>query len=342
MEQFESKIQLVSAREQKCLGEQFTNKSSNVVKINNVILTPIKKDLYLPILTNLYNTLNLSKIKYQNISNKSHLLELKAVEHYVTYHMHGFNYILFLTTVNNKCYNCFISKKELKYYLNQNNMDELKIYLFNMKFIKQHYYNDTILDGKIIKSDGLNASFMIYDCYTLCGSDMYNIEMDKKFSILNQLINEFNVNITQENMVIKLMPLYNYNDIPQIIESPPLKINGLVFLPKLSGKFYIFTSETEFNKVKTENVIKPQIQGSTFEFIMKKTDIPDVYELYVENTEGIYKEGIAHIPNIFTSEYCVNLFKNQTTTKMKCIKSMKFNKWVPLVQDITELSTVLF
>ena len=43
-----------------------------------------------------------------------------------------------------------------------------------------------------------------------------------------------------------------------------------------------------------------------------------------------------------TSKYCKELLKNQDMVKIKCVKSVKFNKWVPLCQDISELDNVLF
>lgn len=317
--------------------------NSNDVKINNMILTPLRKELYQAVLTNLYRTLNLSKIKYQMVTSHNNLLEIKNSPYYVTCHIHGYNYILFLTTIDGKPYNCLVAKKKLKYFLAQNVMSDMEIYTFKMKYVKPHFYQDTIFDGKIIKSESDDATFMIYDCYTLCSTDMYSIEMETKFNILSKVINELNVNIMQENMNIKIITLYNNNDIPKLFKNPPLKINGLIFLPKLSGKYFIYVNEEEFNKPKIFEK-KQQIEGSIYEFLMKKTDIPDVYELYVETESETYKEGIAHIPNMHTSFYCVDLFKNtdEDMIKVKCIKSMKFNKWIPLCQDISELSTVLF
>ncbi len=78
------------------------------------------------------------------------------------------------------------------------------------------------------------------------------------------------------------------------------------------------------------------------EFFIKKTKIPDVYELYFESSYGNVKEGIAHIPNMKTSKYCKELLQCQDMIKIKCVKSIKFKKWVPLCQDITELDNVLF
>ena len=50
-----------------------------------------------------------------------------------------------MTMIDNKPMHCFISKKELKYYNNQNNMNDIKIYTFLMRYTKLHLYNDTIV-----------------------------------------------------------------------------------------------------------------------------------------------------------------------------------------------------
>jgi hypothetical protein len=45
---------------------------------------------------------------------------------------------------------------------------------------------------------------------------------------------------------------------------------------------------------------------------------------------------------MITSRHCKNLLKEKDVEKIKCIKSIKFNKWVPICQDISELDNVLF
>jgi hypothetical protein len=86
---------------------------------------------------------------------------------------------------------------------------------------------------------------------------------------------------------------------------------------------------------------------------MKKTSTPDVYELYeAENTSeltgtenlthNLVKEGIAHIPNMSTSHYFRNIFRNKNMIKVNCIRSEKFNKWIPLCDDYINYSEVIF
>jgi hypothetical protein len=246
---------------------------------------------------------------------------------------------MFLTTINNKPFHCLISKRELKIYLTQNNLNEIKIYTFNMKTSNMYLYFNTVIDGKIIKND---STFLISDCYYLNGEDMHAIELKTKFNIINNILNDLEVNFN-----LKLVTLYKYSDIPKLVfenmKNTNLKINGLIFLPNYSGKFYIYVNDIEFENIKNNNQIQININtNSECDFFIKKTKIPDVYELFFDNSYGNVKEGIAHIPNMVTSKYCKELLKNQDMVKIKCVKSVKFNKWVPLCQDISELDNVLF
>jgi hypothetical protein len=311
----------------------------NTIKMNNINLTIVNKCLYSSILEKLYNCINLSKCYYQILNDSIHLNELKKTEYNVTYHIQGFNYLMFMTTINNKPFHCLISKKELKIYLSQNNINDIKIYSFNMKTSNMYFYFNTVFDGKIIKNDN---TFMISDCYYLNGEDMHGIELKTKFNIINNILND----ILELNFNIKLVTLYKYSDIPKLIfekmKSSNLKINGLIFLPNYSGKFYIYVNDSEFDNIKSNQLQINTNLNSQCEFIIKKTKIPDVYELFFESSYGHVKEGIAHIPNMKTSKYCKELLKCQDMIKIKCVKSIKFNKWVPLCQDISELDNVLF
>lgn len=330
------------------------SQKKNIIKINNILLTPVRKDLYDNILLNLYKRINLYKHRYQIIQERTHLQEISNIKHYVSYHYQGYNYLLFFTIINGKPNSYVISKKELKYYYEQNNLDEIKIYSFNMNNLPIRYYQDTIFDGKILRLDNyeVNGIFMIYDCYTLCGNNFTELMINKKIEIVNTILNEINNNITDNNFSLTTIKLYEDNEIPNMLfdkfKENKHKINGLVFLPEISNKYYIYVNEDEFNRLRNEEDIneiseeKPNINQSQNEFIMKKTDLPDVYELFIETPKGLIREGIAHIPNIHTSHHCQKLFEDKDIHKMICIKSVKFNKWIPLCQDITELSNVIF
>jgi hypothetical protein len=77
------------------------------------------------------------------------------------------------------------------------------------------------------------------------------------------------------------------------------------------------------------------------EFILKKTDISDVFEVYnILNKEKIYlnikkdnKVGICAIPNIKTSHYCKMMGDKYEIFINDCTYNTKFKKWMPLIND---------
>jgi hypothetical protein len=114
---------------------------------------------------------------------------------------------------------------------------------------------------------------------------------------------------------------------------------GFFFLPEFSNKYYIYTNDQEFELLKNNNYIKPS-NNSNNEFLMKKTNLPDVYELFNESDKKSC--GIAHIPNIKTSHYFRTIFKDKNCSKVNCIKSEKTKKWVPLCDDFLDYSDIIF
>ncbi len=66
-------------------------------------------------------------------------------------------------------------------------------------------------------------------------------------------------------------------------------------------------------------------------FLVEKTDLPDVYNLYDIYTSK--KKGIACIPYLSTSKNLLNIFKDinfNNKLKMECKYSIYFKKWVPI------------
>ena len=69
---------------------------------------------------------------------------------------------------------------------------------------------------------------------------------------------------------------------------------------------------------------------------MTNTKNCDVYSLF-DMDDGT-EVGIAHIPNIKTSHFFKNIFKNEKNIKVNCIKSEKFDKWIPLCDNTFDFS----
>lgn len=325
--------------------------SKVINKVSNATLTFLDRTLYNKVLNKVYEYIDFQKIRYQIINNTVYLNDIKSSKHFVTPHFQGYNFLLLFIKIDNIKYNLLVFKN-LKYKKDQNNDENIKIYKFDTTNIDDSLYECSIFDGKIIASSETKSSFIINDMYMLRGISTQNIPLENKLEQVDEVLNRF-IPVESCNLDFKVSRLYSFSEIPELvfnkIKLTNLKINGLMFLPEITGKYYIYTNETEFDEIKNKSsdditIIKKSSIASQVEFYMKKTLLPDVYELYedINNTSNLLKEGIAHIPNIKTSHFFRNIFKDKNMVKVSCIRSEKFNKWVPLCDEYLEYSEAIF
>jgi hypothetical protein len=315
-------------------------------KVGNANLQQFDSNLYSQVLDKVYNSVNFQKIRYQLLNNKSYLDDIKNSKYYITPHFQGYNYLLVFMVINNVKYNLLIMKN-LKFWKEQNNIQDIKIYKFDTNNSYIDYSTISIFDGKMINNSN-KSSFIINDIYN---KTMENLTLPEKLDQVNNILNKIKVN-DNHNFDCKVCRLYNFSELPDLVfnklKTTELKINGLMFLPEYTGKYYIYTNDTEFDELKNNSnnnvtiTIKKTNTNSEIEFYMKKTNVPDVYELYDNDETNLVKEGIAHIPNMKTSHYFRNIFQNKNMIKINCIKSDKFNKWIPICDDYIDYSESIF
>ena len=315
-------------------------------KIGNANVQQLDSNLYPQVLDKIYSNVNFQKIRYQILNNRSYLDEIKSSKHYITPHFQGYNYLLIFMVINSVKYNLLIMKN-LKFWKEQNNMQDIKIYKFDTNNSYIDYSTISIFDGKMINNSN-KSSFIINDIYN---KTMENLTLPEKLELVNDILNKIKIN-DNHNFDCKVCRLYNFSELPDLVfnklKTTELKINGLMFLPEYTGKYYIYTNDTEFDELKNNSnnnvtiTIKKTNTNSEIEFYMKKTNVPDVYELYDNDETNLVKEGIAHIPNMKTSHYFRNIFQNKNMIKINCIKSDKFNKWIPICDDYIDYSESIF
>jgi hypothetical protein len=315
-------------------------------KIGNASVQQLDSNLYPQVLDKIYSNVNFQKIRYQILNNRSYLDEIKSSKHYITPHFQGYNYLLIFMVINSVKYNLLIMKN-LKFWKEQNNMQDIKIYKFDTNNSYIDYSTISIFDGKMINNSN-KSSFIINDIYN---KTMENLTLPEKLELVNDILNKIKIN-DNHNFDCKVCRLYNFSELPDLVfnklKTTELKINGLMFLPEYTGKYYIYTNDTEFDELKNNSnnnvtiTIKKTNTNSEIEFYMKKTNVPDVYELYDNDETNLVKEGIAHIPNMKTSHYFRNIFQNKNMIKINCIKSDKFNKWIPICDDYIDYSESIF
>jgi hypothetical protein len=305
------------------------------------------------IINYLYSQLNLSKYRYNLLNNFQKLNFLQENEHYVSPNFKGHNYFLIFMTINSKSYCILIDRKKLQYQKDQLDMGSIQIIKIIIN-VKINLFNGTIFDGKIIKKDE-KSYFLIQDCFYLMGKKLFDMELNQKMLYLNDFVTT-NLSFDKicSNFTFKINTLYKYNDLNKLINEimPKCGIpsSGLIFYPKLSGITVLYIDK-KIEKVDIESTQIEKIEATSYDLIcnftkflesrtysyekegkiknlwLKKTDLPDVYNIY-EKRYGL-KTAIAHIPNLKISHYCSNNIKNDFTL-CKCIYNNKFNKWIPL------------
>ena len=326
------------------MNRNFRYGSSNCVMINDF-------NIKNKIIDFLFNSIDLSKYRYNMLNNIQRLKFLSHNEHYVSPNFKGYNYYLLFLLINKKQYCVAIDKRKMSYHKKQLDIKNLPIYKLNIDASKS-IYRGTIFDSKLIRKDN-NYIMLLHDCFHLMGNTILDMEMSNKLIHLDSIIkNQFNKKCV--HFKIKINKLYEYTELENLIKNiiPNLTINcqGIIFFPKFSGITIIYV-EPKNDKINITNDINQQknetyhmihnlteflksrtysyeLEGKKKKMFLKKTEITDVYDIY-ENKDSD-RLGIAHIPNLKISQLCKNIIKNDNLVKFLCIYNKKFKKWIPL------------
>lgn len=326
------------------MGKTITFGSNNGVLITD---RDEKKD----VINYLFNTLDLSKYRYNILNNIQRLKFLKQNKHYVSPNFRGYNYLIIFKNINGKKYAVAIDRRKLKYKREQ--IDINKVFIVSLKINpSQSIFRGTIFDGKLINIRKKYV-FLIQDCYHLMGNSFISTELQQKMQLLDDLLNN-QFSSQNKNFTFKINKLYQYNELSDLvnktIKSCSIPCQGLIFYPKFSGITMIYV-EKKNDKIEISNetneVNAPSYQmfqqlekflkqrsysyesnGKKRNFWLKSTDLTDVYDMY--ETEDGEKIDIVHIPNLKTSHLCYNALKDGSIKEFNCIFYPKFKKWIPL------------
>jgi len=307
--------------------------------VNILKAQAIELSLYPKVIDKLYSTYNHADTRYDMVTNNLQLNEIKDNNCYVSIQYQGVAYILFFCSLQieekNRKMNILISKKELKKTAGQNKMNEIKMFNVYIPFVSEEYYiNGAILDGKMIKSNDSNKighSFLIHELYY---QPFKNMDLNEKHQIIRK---DFIPKFSGLKLDFKLSRIYNLTDIPELIfeklQRTKNKAIGLMFLFRKTRSYYVYSNEADFDLVKRKLPLAniKSYENTTEEFKMERTNVTDVYNLYdIHDNSTI---GFACIPNIATSHYYKDQFRKHTIIKVKCVKSNKFDKWIPIMDE---------
>jgi len=328
------------------------------VKLGNEKALQITNALHIQELTNRISQYGIDiEYKRYHFLDKNRANELKQKEHSFVLNTYGAKYLLFLTYVNFKPYALYINRKNSTFFLVKTRFDV-------------SLYQDTILEGETIKINE-KWYFYVGDCLVYKKTNMVVKSYSNRCEILgNILANDYVSDSYMEPFELIKKDKYEYEDILGVknglIGKLPFRVNGYVFKCLEAASYdilYIFpecrnggnsssphahpcivesgNKSSTLVKQSNDDIIQTPTQPGKqvqtkgkdeVKFLMKKTEFPDVYEIYMFDSSNSKKAkvGYAGIPNIECSVMVKNWFIDKEEIYAKCKKNPVNEKWIPM------------
>lgn len=307
------------------------------------ILDILKNDYFIGIKDRNFYIINKKNINY--IEKHPFILSVKSI---------GSPYYLFLTKVDNKKY-CFYIDRKVKEGHNYPRILSV-LYRFN-----DELFNNTLFDGELLRDNDNNWMFIINSLLIHKGEIMKNKNIIYKLNLVYDILT--NKYIKDENL--EICPLYvkrlfSYHQWDELkndyLTGLNYKYKGICFEnPKFNKNYlYIFNKKynntSKNNNLKIKNNVKSPICKSKIvnkklmNFVLNKTDISDIYDLYCYKEDTLFKYDVASVNTLKVSKKLNKLFKDTDRLVFECSYNTNDNKWTPLnkieTDDIDNIESI--
>ena len=308
--------------------------------LDDETVSEIKKQLILRWDDDLKKT-NYTFLKDISELNKNMHIYLNSFGHY---------FYLYFTKYKNNNYAIFIDKK--------------KGSMYSVRFrTKDTVFYDTLFEGDYIKLKDGTWEYHIIDIIAYCGEDVRGYDFEERMSYINEFLsNDYMVDPYFDCCKLKRIHYFPMNTIEWLssvyIKTLKYRCNGLNFKDEKYGKriLYIFEEFQQKEPKKPISKMKEVEDDGDFNITiepkhmtavlaLKKTSMPDVYDLYANDGEDFLESvGTAYIKDIEHSQYIlkqVNDYGEDDDDEIpfKCEYNIEFHKWMPVEyeedQDIT-------
>ena len=275
--------------------------------------------------------------KRYHFLDKNRAQELKSTRHSFVLNTFGTKYLLFLTKVNSKNYAIYVNRKnESFYYVKTRFLEEL--------------YSDTVLEGETLKI-GSDWSFLVSDIHLYRSKSLQSNTFYERYRCITKLMSDEYISDDYiEPFRLLKKDVFDYTDIKSVrdkyIPTLPFQVNGYLFKSSAVSTYdilYIFpecrnkkedevgrepsdaviASETSPKKVKEVPEMKDEM-----EFITRKTEYPDVYELYESSNSKMY--DYAWLSTIGVSKMVREWFGEKTELVILFKKNKINDRWEPV------------
>jgi hypothetical protein len=341
------------------------------VKLGNEKALQITNALHIQELTNRISQYGIDiEYKRYHFLDKNRANELKQKEHSFVLNTYGAKYLLFLTYVNFKPYALYINRKNSTFFLvktrfdvslYQDTMFEGETIKINEKWyfyvgdclvykktnlVVQSYTKRYEILGNILANDYVSDSYM--EPFELIRKDKY--EYEDIMGVKNELIGKlpFRVN----GYVFKCLEAASYDILyifpecrnKQVDDESPKNGRNISspHITECEGKrspsncqecsAQSAKQHEQIQKTSNNNLHMQPKGKDEAKFLMKKTEFPDVYEIYMFDSSNSKKAkvGYAGIPNIECSVMVKNWFLDKEEIYAKCKKNPVNEKWIPV------------
>ena len=262
--------------------------------------------------------------QYSRNLNNPHIFCLKST---------GTPYLLYFTQINGVNYTFLIDKKVKVGY------DYPKIFVTPYQ-MDSSVYSGSLFDVELVRDKQNNWLLLIGDCYYLKSQNCkHQVVMDRINSIHSVLQNDYQLDSFCDVCPLQIKRYFDYKDKDYVMNE---------FIPKLNygtRGFYFVPLKCSYAKIlylfRDKDKIVPTKEKTSLNFMIQKTLKRDVYELYLQGSNNIVKQGIACIPNLQCSQMLRDLF-NEFTDEIivECKYNDKFKKWEPLQKTTESMSLV--
>ena len=273
--------------------------------------------------------------KRYHFLDKNRAQELKSTKHSFVLNTFGTKYLLFLTKVNSKNYAIYVNRKnESFYYVKTRFLDEL--------------YSDTVLEGEALKI-GNDWSFLVSDIHLYRAKSLQSNTFDERYRCITKLMNEEYISDDYiEPFCLLKKDVFDYTDIKSVrdkyIPKLPFPVNGYLFKSSGVSTYDILYIFPECRNKKEDETVRDQaienkesiiekskevseIVKNEMIFITRKSEYPDVYELYEPSNPKMY--DYAGIPTIGVSKMVREWFREKTELVILFRKNKINERWEP-------------
>jgi predicted HicB family RNase H-like nuclease len=281
-------------------------------KINNYL---IKKK----IIDYLQDNIDVFRFNDNLILNEDDLLTIKNQDYIIVPNIVGEDYIFVGIKLKENYFVVLIEKKTLSDFknINYNNLNIISIQIR----LKVDTYKGTIFDGRVVNLGGCCA-FIINKVHMLNGDNLNGKNIYEIYKLTEDFISEsYVIDPNMNTILFKLNRIYELNEMETLINekipNSKFKFSSLDFISNDCCKTFRYYYTNQDYDVKSAVMFGKLINVDVVELFSK------------DDNDKIKRIGIAHIPDIKTSQICNQYISGSELTPIKCKLNYRFKKWVP-------------